>query len=272
MQGRLSPVTGGRIQAFPWPSWKEEFSIAEQTGFHLMEWTLDHDRLYENPLLTSGGQAEIRELCRRHGIAIHSLTGDCFMQVPFWKKTDDEREPLVQELKDVADACTAMGISMVVLPLVDNGRIDNDEQEEVLITVLDKLTGFLDKHDLRIVFESDLDPEKLACFIERLDPDLFGINYDSGNSAAMGFEPTEEFDAYGHRVANVHVKDRLSGGTTVPLGSGDTDFKGVFSSLAKVGYKGNYILQTARADDGDHAGKLCHYRDLTAEWMDYYGA
>ena len=59
MQGRLSPVIDGRIQAFPWPFWQNEFAMAERLGVRLVEWTLDEDRLYENPLLTAAGQTEI---------------------------------------------------------------------------------------------------------------------------------------------------------------------------------------------------------------------
>ena len=85
MQGRLSDVIDGRIQVFPWRCWQEEFLKAQRHDLRLIEWTLDQDRLYENPLLTSAGQYEIGELCRRHGVSIRSLTGDCFMQAPFWK-------------------------------------------------------------------------------------------------------------------------------------------------------------------------------------------
>ena len=59
MQGRLSPLVNGRIQTFPWENWKDEFPLAQQINIHLMEWTLDQERLYENPLLTETGQAEI---------------------------------------------------------------------------------------------------------------------------------------------------------------------------------------------------------------------
>jgi sugar phosphate isomerase/epimerase len=34
----------------------------------------------------------------------------------------------------------------------------------------------------------------------------------------------EEFAAYGERVGSFHIKDRVRGGKTVPLGQGDTDF------------------------------------------------
>ena len=50
-QGRFSPLVNGKIQAFPWDSWSEEFSVAYENDFNIIEWTLDQDRLYENPFL-----------------------------------------------------------------------------------------------------------------------------------------------------------------------------------------------------------------------------
>lgn len=272
MQGRLSPLINGRIQSFPWPCWQDEFPVAERHAFHLMEWTLDQDRLYENPLLMPAGQAEIRALCQRHGLAIPSLTGDCFMQAPFWKAQGVERAILQRDFQAVSEACIAVGISMMVVPLVDNGRLDNIEQENALVTFLQSQAGFFAEHDLKVVFESDFGPSELARFIGRLDPSLFGINYDIGNSAALGFNPADELAAYGHRVVNIHIKDRVLGGTTVPLCTGNADFETVFAALARVGYAGNCILQTARAADGDHAGVLCRYRDMAADWLNRHGA
>jgi len=272
MQGRLSPLIDGRIQAFPWPCWREEFPVAEQHGIRLMEWTLDQDRLYENPLLTVSGQAEIRKLCRRHGLGIPSLTGDCFMQAPFWKTQGDQGEALKRDFRAVATACANIGISMIVIPLVDNGHLENRAQEDTLLTFLQDQAEQLASHGLQVVFESDMGPTELLRLIERFDPAQFGINYDIGNSAAQGFDPTEEIAAYGHRIINVHVKDRLRGEATVPLGTGSANFETVFAALAKAGYKGNYILQTARAADGDHARALCRYRDMTIDWVTRHAA
>ncbi len=272
MQGRLSPLIDGRIQTFPWPFWQDEFAIAGQNGFCLMEWTLDQDRLYENPLLTLAGQAEIRTLCQRHGLAIPSLTGDCFMQAPLWKASGEERAVLERDFREIAKACAVVGISMIVVPLVDNGRLENAGQEDVLVAFLQDQAGFLAEHGLKVVFESDFSATNLARFIGRLDPALFGINYDIGNSAALGFDPLEDISAYGQRIINVHVKDRVLGGTTVPLGSGNADFGTVFKELARIRYVGNYILQTARAPDGNHAEVLCRYRDMTTGWIANYGA
>ncbi len=270
MQGRLSPLIEGRIQAFPWPCWREEFSQAEQCGLHLMEWTLDQDRLYENPLLMVEGQASIKELCRQHNMRIPSLTGDCFMQAPFWKMRGDESAQLQRDFLAIVDACDRVGISMIVVPLVDNGGIENRTQENMLVDFLQSQSQRLAQCGMRIVFESNFAPTELARFIARLEPALFGINYDIGNSAALGFDAEEEFAAYGHRIVNVHVKDRVFGGTTVSLGEGNAKFEKVFALLTQFEYVGNYILQTARAADGAHAAALCQYRDMVIDWLNHH--
>ena len=267
MQGRLSPLIDGKIQAFPWSYWRQEFRAANELGLHIMEWTIDQDRLYENPLMTSAGQEEIRVFCKQFDLALPSLTGDCFMQAPFWKAETEPRSSLEADFTAVLHACAAVGIGMVVVPLVDNGRLESVEQENVLVEFLAAQSSLLRSLAIRIVFESDFEPPELARFIDRLDPTLFGINYDIGNSAGCGFNPVEEFAAYAARIVNVHVKDRVLGGTTVPLGTGNADFPTVFSLLRKQGYQGNYIMQTARARDDDHAGALKTYMQQIESWV-----
>jgi L-ribulose-5-phosphate 3-epimerase len=271
MQGRLCERVDGKIQAFPWSDWESEFPAASAIDLHLMEWTLDQERLHENPLMTMEGQDRIRTLCQHHDLAIPSLTGDCFMQAPFWKVGGQARTDLQSDFLAIGRACAAVGIRMIVVPLVDYGRLETAKQEDVLIEFLLAQQSFLSQHNLQVIFECDFTPVELARFIARLPADRFGINYDVGNSAALGFKPSEEFAAYGARVVNVHVKDRVLGGTTVPLNSGSADFNAVFAALAQKNYQGNFILQTARAAESNHAEVLSSYRDMTVQWMQQYG-
>ena len=272
MQGRLSPLIDGRIQAFPYGSWRDEFPLAKRLGLTRMEWTLDQDRLRENPLLTSDGRRDIDHDAELHGVRIPSLTGDCFMQAPFWKTGGRERESRQSDFDAVVEACAAANVAIIVVPLVDNGRIENHDQERTLVAFCEDRADHLSSHGLRVAFESDFEPDNLGRFIGQLEPGVFGVNYDMGNSAALGFDIEEEMSAYGDRVLNVHVKDRLRGGTTVPLGTGSVEFDRVFAEISGVGYAGNYILQTARAENGDHTGVLGRYREMTIDWLNQNGA
>ena len=267
MQGRLSPVVDGKIQAFPWQHWQEEFVLAEKASFNLMEWTLDQHRLYKNPLMTNEGQKQIAALQERHNLKIESLTGDCFMQMPFYKAEGKERDSLISDMVNIIKSSANIGIRSILIPLVDNGRLEEKAQEDVLFSGIVNVMPLLEEKDMQISFESDFAPDELAKFIDRFDSRFFGITYDIGNSAAFGFNPQEEIAAYGDRIINVHVKDRLLGGGTVALGTGDADIAGALTSIKQRGYKGNYILQTARAEDGDHQGVLSCYRDMVQTWL-----
>ena len=268
MQGRLSALVDGKIQAFPWNEWRAEFPRAKALGLTRMEWTIDQDRLRENPLTTETGQNEIAALSRENGLRIPSLTGDCFMQAPFWKVDAAARDALVDDLDLLMAACSRIGIEFVVIPLVDDGKIERDSESETLKRVLIARREQLAKQNVKIVFESDLPPRDLARFMEAFPADVFGINYDSGNSASLGYDSTEEIEAYAPRILNVHIKDRILGGTTVPLGTGNADLAKTIRLIERSGYKGQYILQTARATDGDHSGVLAKYRDMTVSWIE----
>ena len=271
MQGRLSPPVNGRIQAFPRDCWREEFALADDADLRIMEWTLDHEELHRNPLMTAAGRREIRRLSGQYGVAVPSLTGDCFMQAPFWKASGERRHELERVVLSVLDACDATGANIVIVPLVDEGSLADGAEEESLVRFLLSRAEDLDRRGLQLAFESDMAPFDLAAFIERFPVDLFGINYDIGNSASLGFDPIEEFAAYGNRIVNVHVKDRQLGGSTVALGDGDADFDAVFAGLSDLGYSGNFILQTARDPEGSHLSSLVRFRNMTVDWLTRYG-
>jgi L-ribulose-5-phosphate 3-epimerase len=268
MQGRLSPQVDGKIQAFPAEHWREEFPAAKAIGFPKIEWTLDQDGLYENPLMTADGQREIAELGQRHDLRVVAITGDCFMQAPFWKAADQaSRNTLEEDFLAIVRAASSVGAGIVVVPLVDGGRIETDEQQDLLTRVMVRNTPTLAELGVRISFESDFPPVQLAEFIAQFDPAVFGVNYDLGNSASLGYDAAEEWANYGDRVIHVHLKDRVRNGTTVPLGTGDVDFPKVFKSIRAAGYNGHYVMQTARATDGDHAGALVRYARFCADLM-----
>ena len=152
MQGRLSPMENGKIQSFPWKYWQEEFFLSSQINLSLMEWTLDQEGLYSNPLLAPEGQKEILRLSKKFNLSIPSLTGDCFMQEPFWKAKKEKRKILENDFSNIIKASNEIGIKFIVVPLVDNGAVENEMQNEILVSFLESLHPLLDALEIKILF------------------------------------------------------------------------------------------------------------------------
>jgi sugar phosphate isomerase/epimerase len=264
MQGRLSPIRNNRIQSFPWETWKSEFEIANSNVLLNMEWTIDSEKFAENPLVCSSEQERIRQLSAKFNVAIPSVTCDYFMENPPWINIEAE---VAINLQKIMNGMSKIGSTILVIPLVDNSSLTSDLIESQCIDFFQSLIPYLQDNRIRIAFESDFAPKRLENFIANFDVEFFGINYDIGNSASLGFNPTQELEAFGERVINVHVKDRSFRGTTVPLGEGSADFPTIFRLLEDVHYNGNLIMQTARDVNGQHIEALLKYKQMTESWL-----
>jgi sugar phosphate isomerase/epimerase len=109
-------------------------------------------------------------------------------------------------------------------------------------------------------------PRALAKLMDDYDDPFLGVNYDMGNSAWFGYDPTGEFSLYARHVRNVHVKDCNVVDYSVPLGTGKTRFSDVFAQLRTADYKGDFILQAARQSDDVAAAR--DYLAFTSQLVD----
>jgi len=249
IQGRLSSPEGGRIQFFPWNTWREEFSKAQACGFQLIDWVINGACVEENPLMTTEGIAEIKALEETTGVAVIAVCADYFMDSPLIRCTNKERDERVEMLYKIAEQMHKAGISYLELPFVDQSAIKTEDELKALVELFSSLLDEMHKRNVTLAFETSLPADAFAGFIKALDHPATKVNYDMGNSASLGYSPRDELKAYGQYVATVHVKDRVHGGGTVPLGTGDTDFDTCFAMLREKGFRGPFILQAARGGE-----------------------
>lgn len=250
MQGRLVPPEGGRFQSFPRERWRDEFALAAQAGLNAIEWIFDVWGEDVNPLSSDAGISEMLVLSQHAGISVRSLCADYFMDRPFLRIMEAERRCLIQKMEWLLGRCKRVGICRIVIPFVDNSRIENLDEEAQVISVLRAILPTAEMNGVEVHLETSLSPKVFAGLLERCPHPLVKANYDSGNSASLGYNVSEEFAAYGHRIGSVHIKDRKVGGGTVPLGTGDADLPGLFRGLAALNYGGDYVLQIARSEPG----------------------
>ena len=253
MQGRLLPPIAGRIQCFPVEGWEREFGLAAKADLECIEWIYDLPGESGNPLASDGGIAEMRRLVELSGVPVLSLCADYFMERllldPEESRSREHRETLAWLIRRSALA----GIGRIVLPFVDASEIRTPEDLDRAAAILEQALPAARECGLELHLETSLAPARFADLLGRLPESLVKVNYDSGNSASLGYDPREELAAYGPRIGSVHIKDRVRGGGTVPLGTGDTRFEDLFAGLRDCGYRGDFILQVARAPEDEVA-------------------
>lgn len=251
MQGRLLPLTDGRIQCFPRENWNDEFALAAHAQVDSIEWIYDAYGADVNPLATDKGIESILELVDGHGVQVASVCADYFMERPLVRATSTELDERLGVLFWLVERCGRLGVTRIVLPFVDASRIETAGELTQAISILGQASRRAEDLGIELHIETSLAPERFAGFLSRLPSEFVRVNYDSGNSASLGYDPREEFSAYGARIGSVHIKDRARGGGTVPLGTGDADLPVVFECLRDLDYNGDVIMQVARGVDGD---------------------
>jgi L-ribulose-5-phosphate 3-epimerase len=251
MQGRLVPPTDNRIQCFPREHWADEFALASQAGLDCIEWIYDLYGADVNPLATDAGVKRIKTLSRKHKVKIFSICADYFMDKPLVRASPAELDDRLNTFYWLLERGRLIGINRMVIPFVDASRIDTQAEFDGVVLLLKRILQKIGKTGIEIHLETSLNPARFAKLLAQFPHPLLKANYDSGNSSSLGYAPREEFAAYGQRVGSVHIKDRLLGASTVPLGTGDADFPALAESLRKIAYKGDFILQVARGTSGD---------------------
>lgn len=251
MQGRLVPPLSGSIQEFPSMRWREEFFAAQHAGLAFIEWIYDVGGDDMNPIVSAEGIAEMLEISRLTKVQVNSLCGDYFMSEPLLKGCENGRRSRFEKLVWLLDRCEAAKISRIVLPFVDSSKVDGDTEIAELIDLLRSTAAFAAERNIEIHLETSLPPELVAFVLKSVNHTSMKVNYDSGNSASLGFDVDKEFAAYGPYIGSVHIKDRLLGGLTVPLGQGITNFEKLARNLKCLPYNGDLILQVARGVSGD---------------------
>ncbi|MEK7088286.1 MAG: sugar phosphate isomerase/epimerase family protein [Patescibacteria group bacterium] len=259
IQGRLTPRRERPIQFFPFENWENEFPSAKAVGLDEIEFIFDKEHYEKNPLWSKAGLKKINRLQKKYGVAVRHILADYFMRVPFFRVTAKVKKQNLLVLKRLLKAAAAIGAKNIEIPLVDNSSIKTDGEEKELIDALSQVRPLAKSLGITIGLETDLPPKRFLSLLKRFNSKTIKANYDSGNSAALGYNVVEELNTLSPYIANIHIKDRLLHGTTVPLGAGNVNFEKFFRTLKKNKYQGSIILQVARGEDGKEKETLKSY-------------
>ena len=250
MQGRLLPKYQGRYQAHPVDYWADEFHIAKDIGLDSIEFILDYNDAEKNPLLRSGGIDEILSIVKQTGVTTNTICADYFMEAPLHSDNENVAQSSLDIMKRLLVAAEKLAITDIVIPCVDQSSLTDDSAVERFVKVITFLLKDTESKKINFSLETDLPPDAFVNLLDRFDSERITVNYDIGNSAALGFDPIEELNAYGNKITDIHIKDRVLNGGPIVLGEGNANFALFFDKLKEFNYQGPFIMQAYRDDEG----------------------
>ena len=243
IQGRLTVPKEGH-QTTP-ENWQNEFKLINKLSLNHIEWNLNKEKLLNNPLFT----------CRINSVYLQKISSVCFdnavseliFDYDYFYSNVLLLIPLLKEI----------GINRITLPLVEEARLNSDEDVEKVKNYL-YLCGEIN-NKLIINIESDSEiyyTQSLLNYSKNIN-----FTYDTGNLTAERYEHEEYLKKTIYKITNIHLKDRIYGGNSVSNFEGNTNFDLIFRTLAKFKYDNLFTLQMARGETGKEEDIVKYYRD-----------
>ena len=250
MQGRLLPKYQGRYQAHPAGYWQDEFPRAAEFGLDCIEFILDFDGAEENPLLCEGGTDQIQRLANDTCVPVRTVCADYFMKAALHDPDEAVATRSQAILRRLLHNGQALGLTDIVIPCVDESSMQGSSAPDRFVQRIRPLFDQAEDAQINLCLETDLAPQPFAELLDRCGSQRATANYDTGNSAALGYDPSQELACYGDRISDIHLKDRALGGGSVALGTGAAQFERFFTALRTVNFTGPFILQAYRDVEG----------------------
>src|SRR5258706_1915757 len=168
MQGRLSPRPQGKLQAFPWASYADEFPKAARLGFHSIEWIFEAERWEQNPLWTDAGRAEIRALSKASGVAVQSVCADYFMLERLAGESYAELAKNREVLARLIEAARFVGADRILVPLLETAALDTSDKEREIVASLREAAKVAEHHGVTLALQMEIPGPAYADLIARV--------------------------------------------------------------------------------------------------------
>lgn len=237
LQGRLTPPDGRGIQFFPYENWENEFRDARKIGLNCIELLVKKGEFDKNPLSSPSGIRRINELKRGFGIGTPSVHG-------FYSKEGDY--PKI--LREIIEAAHRVMAEVVLISFFEENELITENDKSLARSQLKEPLELAESCGIRLGVETETPAEELKPFIDSFNHPAIGIYYDTGNMVSMGVDVVKEIQFLQDSICGVHLKDRKIGGTSVPLGEGDADFRAALNAFKQIGYNRPFIIQGARRE------------------------
>tara|TARA_B100000900_G_scaffold281979_1_gene241260 strand:- start:448 stop:1224 length:777 start_codon:yes stop_codon:yes gene_type:complete len=247
LQGRLSEPSRGHYQEFP-DEWFSEFEALDVMGLHGIEWLITKDYSFNNPIYSDFKTIQ--------DLPVLSICVDTLVD-----ERITNRDFLEHNLVKLCKVIENSSVNVLTIPVLDASDLNDDDARALFCESVRPIGDAFPS--VKFAFEAEMPPKKLNDIVSLCDN--FYVTYDTGNITSCGVEHDDFISFFADKIINVHLKDRTYDRRTVPPMTGDTDFDFIFKRLSDIGYTGPFIMQTARASNGQEFETIKKHKQIFEE-------
>ncbi len=160
-------------------------------------------------------------------------------------KLDGELDAAIRDLRQQIDNAHALSLQWLM-----SFGVDKPQDYNRYYALMSDGAAYATERGLKLVLKphggSSGAAEEILRSIEKINHPNFSIWYDAGNIIHYtGKDPVAELEPIARHITGFCAKDcaRQKGDVMIQLGSGQVDFKGVFTKLKAAGFNGPIMLE-----------------------------
>ena len=201
--------------------------------------------------LTRTGRRDFLNEVRHHGLEISALLANVGSAYGDPAVADE----LVEKTCRVVDLSVDLGVAVLTNHI---GVIPEDPSSPTWRTMAESLRAVAEyaaRYGGCLAAETGPEsPELMRKFLEDVNCDGLGINYDPANLVMKGFDPIAGVRELGRYVVHTHAKDAVQEAPEgqrreVPLGKGEVPWREYLAVLAESGYQGYFTIERETGED-----------------------
>lgn len=242
VQGRLTKSR--QLQKFP-RNWQNEFALIKKTKLGFIE-LLDERKLNKfNPLTYKDGFKIIDKTIKKYKINKYSICTDYIINNNLFSKKNEKTLKHVERLINLS---IKHKYKIFILPLLEASEI-NKNNWETAVKILKDISNRINNSNIVLCLETILNAKDLVRFLKKINKNNIKCVFDTGNRILISNSLKDEILKLNKYIGHVHIKDKNQKNINVILGTGNVNFKEVFSALKKINYKGKFTFETNRGSD-----------------------
>ena len=262
-------------------SWAERLALAKACGYDFVEISIDEtDARLARLDWSKAERLELVRACLDTGITVPSMCLSGHRRYPFGSHDPairDEARRIMEKAIQLAVDCGIRTIQLagydVYYEAQDDGTIERFTEGMQWATALAASNGvMLAVEIMDTAFMNSISRWKQ--WDELVASPWFTVYPDVGNLSAWGNDVPAELARGIDRIAAIHLKDTYPVTATskgqfrdVPFGDGCVDFVKVFETLARLNYRGAFLIEMWTEKAAEPVAEIIHARRWMEEQM-----